>query len=76
MNKYQQWIKDNPFSAGFCLGATLQMSLAFPELRRIKGVYIEPDGTRYPHWFCLDGNNIIDPTADQFERGGEYEING
>ena len=73
-NKYRKWIKDNPFPKGFCLGSTLQMKRAFPELKRIKGVYIEPNGKRNIHWWCVDkDNNIIDPTAFQFKSGGCYE---
>ena len=74
MNKYQQWMKNIPFPEGFCLGATLMMEQAFPELKRVKGIYIEPDGKRNTHWFLLtDNNDVIDPTAHQFKRRGIYE---
>ena len=49
------------------------MSKFFPELKRVKGTYINPDGKRYTHWRCLNGETIIDPTASQFITGGVYK---
>ena len=73
LSKYQKWVKTNNFPPGSCLDATLQMNQVFPELKRVKGTYIDPEGKRHTHWWCLDGDNIIDPTASQFALGGIYE---
>ena len=68
MNAYAGWILNNPYNAGECLMATLDMLFAFPELKRIKGTVITEDGKTHTHWWCEDPmENIWDPTSHQFD---------
>lgn len=56
-----------------CAEETLKMQRKFPEMKRIRGHYhCLLTGLR-PHWWLQapDGQ-IVDPTASQFNPGGEY----
>ena len=76
MDKYQKWIFENyptPESARRkCKEATIEMSVVFPELIRVRGLASveEPYGlppTRTPHWWLVtEENKIIDPTGHQY----------
>jgi hypothetical protein len=73
---YSEWIAINVPGDGRnrCEGATLLMAAAFPELRRVRGHYRDPNGWLYAHWWMVapDGA-VVDPTAAQFLAGGTYE---
>jgi hypothetical protein len=75
MSRYQEWIAENvPASPrGYCNEMTASMVEEFPELRRVRGHYVDVDDRRHPHWWCVtpDGE-IVDPTAAQFGVFGEY----
>lgn len=70
--KYNLWIenfvKENPKIKGLCSIATEQMVKEFPDLKRVRGHVQDALITReVEHWWCIDDeNNIIDPTASQF----------
>lgn len=52
------------------------MAAAFPELRRVRGHYHDPQWGRRAHWWLVEpGGEVVDPTAAQFpSRGrGRYE---
>ena len=60
---------------GRCGWATLAMLIAFPELTRVRGHYIDAIWGERDHWWLVDPDGeIVDPTAAQFPtRGtGEY----
>lgn len=41
----------------------------FPHLRRVPGFYMGVE-----HWWCVDTDGmIVDPTAEQFPKGGDYK---
>src|SRR5690242_16307709 len=73
--QYQEWIADNVpvCPRGLCGPMTLAMCEEFPELRRVRGHYVDVDGHQHPHWWCetRDGD-VVDPTAAQFGLPGEY----
>lgn len=73
---YDEWILenvDNPF--GTCREWSWAMAAFFPELRLAKGRYVQWDGRRFCHWWCVgpDGT-IVDPTRAQFNPGDYIEI--
>lgn len=74
MNKYQLWIEEHEWPIESDSIATLQMQLVFPELVRVKGTYVEPNGTEHEREWCVLGTNTIDPLAHKYIRGGEYII--
>lgn len=76
MSKYAQWIDDYQGEVcGMCASLSQQMVDAFPELKRVRGHYIDPLWGPREHWWCVapDGS-IVDPTASQFptKGGGTY----
>jgi len=65
---YQAWIRENvpENPAGKCREVTRRMREAFPELRRVRGHFLDVSGER-PHWWLLDPDgDILDPTVSQF----------
>lgn len=75
-SKYAEWISHNVpvCPRGYCAAMTEQMVEEFPELRRVRGHYVDAGDRRHPHWWCEgpDGE-VIDPTAAQFGLPGHYE---
>lgn len=67
-----RWIKTHyptmESAQGKCAEATLEMQKEFPHLTRHRG---HVNGR--PHWWLKDGDEIIDPTAHQFEGDLHYE---
>ena len=76
LDTYKNWIdnhyptKQSAYRA--CEEATINMSLSFPELKRVCGLasveelYGDPP-TKTPHWWLKDKNgNIVDPTGHQY----------
>ena len=56
-----------------CAYWTECMQSAFPQLRRVRGHYYEPNGDCYTHWWlAMPNGEIVDPTVTQFEAGGHY----
>jgi hypothetical protein len=49
------------------------MKMAFPELELVCGFYHDPLYGKRPHWWLLDGDEVVDPTYSQFTPYGEYE---
>lgn len=71
--RYSKWIAENVAAdpRGQCKEVTEHMSVAFPELRRIRGHYVCPTEGRLPHWWLIGSDGtIIDPTKAQFTSGG------
>lgn len=61
---------------GRCREESLAMADAFPELRLVRGHVRCANGRRYPHWWCVDPDDVVlDPTAAQFALVGilDYE---
>ena len=51
-----------------CREATLEMSRAFPELKRVAGRVELADGKRWVHaWMVAPDGELLDPTVLQFE---------
>lgn len=77
--KYQNWIDENYLDKEStirqCKEATEAMEKAFPELRRVRGHYIDIFKNKHAHWWLEKDGEIIDPTAWQFSDGGfgEYQ---
>jgi hypothetical protein len=76
---YAQWIDENyptqVAAFGACHEATDRMVAAFPELRQVRGYYVDRRWGEREHWWCVDpAGQVVDPTARQFpSRGyGEY----
>lgn len=72
LSAYAAWIVTNvPEPRGKCAAATLAMSAAFPELKRVRGHYECYAWGRRDHWWLVttDGQ-IVDPTAAQFPSHG------
>lgn len=74
--QYKDWIARNIKGDGYgmCREATEEMAAEFPELKRIRGHYYCPIWGERQHWWLLDGEEIVDPTVNQFpSKGiGEY----
>ncbi len=69
---YNEWINENiPDSYGACREATRDMQKAFPELRRVRGHYHCWIWGVREHWWLVDGDEIVDPTAAQFPSKGQ-----
>ena len=83
-NQYLQWIKSHYPTRDSaiiqCEDATKQMLIAFPELKRVRGLIhvTEPYNTlptKCPHWWLITKDNkIIDPVAHQYPLGIEKYI--
>lgn len=59
---------------GWCHPEATTMVKTFPELRLVKGYFVETTGVRWHHWWCQLDSEIIDPTASQFSgMEGDYE---
>src|SRR5262245_58758582 len=78
--RYINWITDNvsdPY--GNCAEYTLMMLAAFPELKRVRGHYMDivrGQETLFlgeqPHWWLIDPQGeIVDPTDAQFASLGK-----
>lgn len=68
--QYEGWIRKNvpKDCSGMCEGITIRMAIDFPELKRVRGYYMDR-----PHWWCVTPDGvIIDPTKAQFPVGGSY----
>ena len=71
--EYQEWInnwlsKNDPY--GKCKDACQEMSIAFPELKMVRGHYWCPYWNTREHWWLIIGEEIIDPTVSQFPSNG------
>ena len=76
VSDYKSWISSNvPDNCqGLCKKFATLMFETFPELRLVRGHYIDLGGHYHAHWWCEDINdNVIDPTASQFTAHGFYE---
>jgi len=76
MDRYAAWIQTHVDGngRGQCAAITRAMEACFPELRRVRGHYLDPIRGRRPHWWCvLSDGTIVDPTVAQFSGCGEYE---
>jgi hypothetical protein len=76
--KYAAWIAANVEGDGrhMCQGRSKAMCEAFPELRRVRGIYHCLAGDRVQHWWCeAPDGTVVDPTAQQFlsQGDGRYE---
>lgn len=60
---------------GYCHSESELMVARFPELRLVRGFYIDiGSGVPFPHWWCQLDSEIIDPTLSQFSGiEGRYE---
>lgn len=73
---YQKWINDNVNETyGRCKEISDAMRKAFPELTLVRGFYYCPYWGERQHWWLTDGDEIVDPTVEQFpSKGtGHYE---
>jgi len=70
MDIYQEWIKEN-VPKGTCCEITKAMQVVFPELRRVRGHYHCWIWGKREHWWLMNGDEVIDPTKDQFPSRGE-----
>lgn len=51
---------------------TYLLAKTFPELRIVRGIYIDPSWGERDHFWCIDENDsVIDPTQDQFPSHGK-----
>ncbi len=78
MKQYEAWIEDYKARTktvlGMCKQATTEMSIAFPELKRIAGhVEVLGWGRRAHWWLETEAGEVVDPTASQFPLVFEYE---
>ena len=76
LSKYKDWIADNVADTyGTCAEITLAMQGAFPKLSRVRGHYYCHTWGERAHWWLMDGDKVVDPTASQFpSKGtGHYE---
>ena len=75
-HEYAQWIEKNVTETFCkCVETTLAMQTVFPELKRVRGHYVDVIWGDRNHWWLVDpGGHIVDPTADQFptKGGGVY----
>ena len=73
--EYVAWIAEHITETyGTCKEVTEQMAAAFPELTWVRGHYYCWAWGERAHWWLTDGENIIDPTVQQFpsKGAGEY----
>ena len=76
--EYRAWIDGHVTTVqaarGQCRVVSQQMADVFPELRVVRGHYVDCLIGRRPHWWLVakDGE-IVDPTAIQFAPCGDYE---
>jgi hypothetical protein len=74
--EYREWIDKyvDQEAPGLCREVCLCMINAFPELRAVWGEY-RVNNDIVGHAWCVDDSEqeIVDPTAFQFEEGGEYD---
>lgn len=68
---YQEWIDQLDDVTGKCEEITAAMAEAFPELRRVRGHYHCWIWGKREHWWLMDGDEVVDPTAAQFPSKGE-----
>lgn len=72
---YDEWIAanypDHDRAYGRCKPATDAMLQAFPELRQVRGTYLDAVWGERTHWWLVapDGR-VVDPTAAQFPTKG------
>lgn len=74
MEQYRLWITENvsnPYRQ--CKFYSELMCKKFPELRLVRGWYVDTSGTRHPHWWTQLGDTIIDATVAQYALSGVYE---
>lgn len=73
--QYKDWITANVTEStyGKCVEITTAMQVAFPELVRVRGHYYCWVWGERAHWWLLDGEEIIDPTKEQFPSCGNGE---
>jgi hypothetical protein len=73
--KYSLWIFENvpQYCGGMCFVISTAMVKEFPELKRVRGHYVDLMFGTYEHWWCKtpDGE-IVDPTVSQFTPDGQY----
>ena len=67
---YQEWINQVTDVTGTCREVTKMMAKEFPELRRVRGCYFCWTWGEREHWWLMDGDEVIDPTKDQFPSKG------
>lgn len=70
--RYDDWIAANVKDAyGNCFKYCVSLQKAFPELRRIYGLYYCMTWGEREHFWCIDAeNNVVDPTSEQFPSKG------
>jgi hypothetical protein len=69
--EHADWITANVTETyGTCADVTEQMVAAFPDLARVRGHYYCAVWGERAHWWLLDGDQIVDPTAAQFPSKG------
>ncbi len=69
---YQEWIDQVDETCGTCKTVTKKMAEEFPELRRVRGHYHCWIWGKRAHWWLIEpGDEVIDPTADQFPSKGQ-----
>jgi hypothetical protein len=75
-DKYAAWIAEHVEGDGYgqCEELTRRMAEAFPELSRVRGHYYCWAWGERAHWWLTAGENVVDPTAQQFpsKGAGEY----
>lgn len=69
---FRKWIETHVRDSGYgrCAEVSKAMQLAFPQLTRVRGHYVCPIWGLREHWWLLDGETIVDPTAAQFPSKG------
>lgn len=76
--RYRDWIDGHVTTVqaayGTCRSVSAQMKQAFPELRVVRGFYLDVSGKHHPHHWCEDlEGEVVDPTRIQFELEGHYQ---
>lgn len=64
--KYKSFFLDQEEAYGNCHHQCLKMIEQFPELKIVKGHYIDLVWGTREHFWCVDGEIIVDPTKSQF----------
>ncbi len=74
LDMYKKWVECNITDPkNFCDCATTMMVDNFPNLKKVRGYYVDPIHGKKPHWWCVDTNGtIVDPTVTQFNPCGDY----